>query len=200
MIARPKMSQNERKTTEIRASKVGNFSPFSCPGQANATVARLRAAGDETWEVAVAMTVQATAQADALCDQFECAGIRRVRIPMVMRASRYHPYGRHPRVFKIRTMRFSPFRFTLFLDNDANVATPRSFGVLTSAFREMRAVNATIATFREGHPAGSRYVAEDEVPGGCPPGRLSAVGDELDVRALPFARRRLDNVRHRVID
>ena len=146
--------------------------------QANATVARLRAAGDETWEVAVAMTVQATAQADALCDQFECAGIRRVRIPMVMRASRYHPYGRHPRVFKIRTMRFSPFRFTLFLDNDANVATPRSFGVLTSAFREMRAVNATIATFREGHPAGSRYVAEDEVPGGCPPGRLSAVGDE----------------------
>ena len=32
MIARPKMSQNEWKTTEIRASKVGNFSPFSCPG------------------------------------------------------------------------------------------------------------------------------------------------------------------------
>ena len=26
------MSQNEWKTTEIRASKVGNFSPFSCPG------------------------------------------------------------------------------------------------------------------------------------------------------------------------
>ena len=26
------MSQNERKTTKIRASKVGNFSPFSCPG------------------------------------------------------------------------------------------------------------------------------------------------------------------------
>ena len=32
MIARPKMSQNEWKSTEIRASKVGNFSPFSCPG------------------------------------------------------------------------------------------------------------------------------------------------------------------------
>ena len=32
MIARPKMSQNEWKTTEIQASKVGNFSPFSCPG------------------------------------------------------------------------------------------------------------------------------------------------------------------------
>ena len=32
MIARPKMSQNEWKPTEIRASKVGNFSPFSCPG------------------------------------------------------------------------------------------------------------------------------------------------------------------------
>ena len=32
MIARLKMSQNEWKTTEIRASKVGNFSPFSCPG------------------------------------------------------------------------------------------------------------------------------------------------------------------------
>ena len=28
------MSQNEWKTTEIRASKVGNFSPFSCPGHA----------------------------------------------------------------------------------------------------------------------------------------------------------------------
>ena len=28
------MSQNEWKTTEIRASKVGNFSPFSCPGLA----------------------------------------------------------------------------------------------------------------------------------------------------------------------
>ena len=34
MIARPKMSQNEWKSTEIRASKVGNFSPFSCPGKA----------------------------------------------------------------------------------------------------------------------------------------------------------------------
>ena len=33
MIARPKMSQNEWKTTEIQASKVGNFSPFSCPGE-----------------------------------------------------------------------------------------------------------------------------------------------------------------------
>ena len=33
MIARPKLSQNEWKTTEIQASKVGNFSPFSCPGQ-----------------------------------------------------------------------------------------------------------------------------------------------------------------------
>ena len=32
MIARPKMSQNEWKTIEIRASKVGNLSPFSCPG------------------------------------------------------------------------------------------------------------------------------------------------------------------------
>ena len=32
MIARPKMSQIEWKTTEIRASKVGHFSPFSCPG------------------------------------------------------------------------------------------------------------------------------------------------------------------------
>ena len=32
MIARPKMSQHEWKTTEIRASKVGHFSPFSCPG------------------------------------------------------------------------------------------------------------------------------------------------------------------------
>ncbi|KAK7249997.1 hypothetical protein SO694_000056117 [Aureococcus anophagefferens] len=32
MIARPKISQNERKTTEIGAFEVGNFAPFSCPG------------------------------------------------------------------------------------------------------------------------------------------------------------------------
>ena len=32
MIARQKMSQIEWKTIEIRASKVGNVSPFSCPG------------------------------------------------------------------------------------------------------------------------------------------------------------------------
>ena len=35
-IARPKMSQNEWKTTEIQASKVGNFSPFSCRGASRA--------------------------------------------------------------------------------------------------------------------------------------------------------------------
>jgi hypothetical protein len=34
MIARPKISRNERKTTEIGASKVGHFAPFSCPGRA----------------------------------------------------------------------------------------------------------------------------------------------------------------------
>ena len=38
MIARPKMSQIEWKTIEIRASKVGNFSPFSCPGDDNGDV------------------------------------------------------------------------------------------------------------------------------------------------------------------
>ena len=32
MIARPKISRNEWKMTEIGASKVGNFAPFSCPG------------------------------------------------------------------------------------------------------------------------------------------------------------------------
>ena len=32
MIARPKISRNERKTTEIGAFEVGNFAPFSCPG------------------------------------------------------------------------------------------------------------------------------------------------------------------------
>ena len=32
MIARPKISQNAWETTEIRASKVWNCSPFSCPG------------------------------------------------------------------------------------------------------------------------------------------------------------------------
>ena len=32
MIASPKISQNERKTTEIGAFEVGNFAPFSCPG------------------------------------------------------------------------------------------------------------------------------------------------------------------------
>ena len=34
MIARPKISRNERKTTEIGAFEVGNFAPFSCPGLA----------------------------------------------------------------------------------------------------------------------------------------------------------------------
>ena len=32
MIARPKISRNERKTSEIGAFEVGNFAPFSCPG------------------------------------------------------------------------------------------------------------------------------------------------------------------------
>ena len=32
MIARPKISRNERKTTEIGAFEVGNFAPFCCPG------------------------------------------------------------------------------------------------------------------------------------------------------------------------
>jgi len=33
MIARPKISRNERKTTERGAFEVGNFAPFSCPGR-----------------------------------------------------------------------------------------------------------------------------------------------------------------------
>ena len=32
MIARPKISRNERKSTEKGAFEVGNFAPFSCPG------------------------------------------------------------------------------------------------------------------------------------------------------------------------
>ena len=32
MIARPKVSRNEWKTTEVGAFEVGNFAPFSCPG------------------------------------------------------------------------------------------------------------------------------------------------------------------------
>jgi hypothetical protein len=32
MIVRPKISRNERKTTEIGAFEVGNFAPFCCPG------------------------------------------------------------------------------------------------------------------------------------------------------------------------
>ena len=32
MIARPKISRNERKTTEIGAFEVGNFAPVCCPG------------------------------------------------------------------------------------------------------------------------------------------------------------------------
>jgi cardiolipin-specific phospholipase len=32
MIARPKISRNERKTAEIGAFEVGNFAPFCCPG------------------------------------------------------------------------------------------------------------------------------------------------------------------------
>ena len=106
-------------------------------------------------------------------------------VPIVMEASKYHPYGGHPRVFKIRTMRFSPFRFTLFLDNDANVATPQSFAFLAAAFREMRAANATIATFREAKPKGARPVAESA--GACPPGRLFAIADARKW-TIPIAR------------
>ncbi|KAH8063520.1 hypothetical protein JL722_2695 [Aureococcus anophagefferens] len=32
MIARPKISRNERKTTEIGAFEVGHVAPFCCPG------------------------------------------------------------------------------------------------------------------------------------------------------------------------
>ena len=32
MIARPKISRNERKSAEKGAFEVGNFAPFSCPG------------------------------------------------------------------------------------------------------------------------------------------------------------------------
>jgi broad specificity phosphatase PhoE len=38
MIARPKIRRNERKTTEIGAFEVGNFAPFSCPGESGADV------------------------------------------------------------------------------------------------------------------------------------------------------------------
>ena len=40
MIARPKISRNERKTTEIGAFEVGNFAPFSCPGATTRTTRR----------------------------------------------------------------------------------------------------------------------------------------------------------------
>ena len=36
MIARPKISRHEWKTTEIGAFEVGNFAPFSCPGNKDA--------------------------------------------------------------------------------------------------------------------------------------------------------------------
>ena len=42
MIARPKISRNEWKTTEIGAFEVGNFAPFSCPGGSSATPASAR--------------------------------------------------------------------------------------------------------------------------------------------------------------
>ena len=32
MIARPKISRNERKATELGAFEVGHVAPFSCPG------------------------------------------------------------------------------------------------------------------------------------------------------------------------
>ena len=40
MIARPKISRNERKTTEIGAFEVGNFAPFSCPGSSSTSSRR----------------------------------------------------------------------------------------------------------------------------------------------------------------
>jgi hypothetical protein len=37
MIARPKISRNERKTAEIGAFEVGNVAPFCCPGSSRAS-------------------------------------------------------------------------------------------------------------------------------------------------------------------
>ena len=38
MIARPKISRNERKPAERGAFEVGNFAPFSCPGHYDGVV------------------------------------------------------------------------------------------------------------------------------------------------------------------
>ena len=42
MIARPKISRNERETTERGAFDVGNFAPFSCPGTTTSSSATAR--------------------------------------------------------------------------------------------------------------------------------------------------------------
>ena len=49
MIARPKISRNEWKTTEIGAFEVGNFAPFSCPGPAPRTSRGRRASTGSWW-------------------------------------------------------------------------------------------------------------------------------------------------------
>ena len=46
MIARPKISRNERKTTEIGAFEVGNFAPFCCPGAAESYVEQAAESSD----------------------------------------------------------------------------------------------------------------------------------------------------------
>ena len=47
MIARPKISRNEWKTTEIGAFEVGNFAPFSCPGKTAAHYSQMVELHDE---------------------------------------------------------------------------------------------------------------------------------------------------------
>ena len=76
------MSQNEWKTTEIRASKVGHFSPFSCPGLAELQW-RVADADAGRAEVAVAEARRLDDAAAAVADHadaFHAALIEALRV------------------------------------------------------------------------------------------------------------------------
>ena len=79
MIARPKMSQNERKPTEIRASKVGQRPTLFLPrlelGSLGAHLARLTGSGtkairDATARAAASLSYAANCGFDDRCSEY----------------------------------------------------------------------------------------------------------------------------------
>jgi hypothetical protein len=85
MIARPKISRNERKTTEIGAFEVGNFAPLSCPGRFHGQIPGLRlvvlTSPSKTYNVAGLDLALAVIPDDALRRRYFRAGRDQAEVP-----------------------------------------------------------------------------------------------------------------------